>query len=504
MAVLRLVFISVLLALSARAVEIRFVPAASEGTVSLGIFDASGQLVRLLCDEWPMANFSVGLNGLSTEWDGKDDSGKPVAPGTYRARGFVVGPIDVQGEAIHFNGWIDSEDAPPIVSVAATCLLPGGDMLIAARLVGNKGALFRYSPQGTKLWQTLATEALAAPVENVRLAAAEGRGFVLLDKKIRALDLASGKEIPVSLIAGDTLDIAARDGRLAVLRAEGIEVFSAADSAKLPGLDAPPVRPVSFALLDGDSAVVAGEDGSLWLHAGEWKRLDVPERNKVRILTAGRGKTFWSIELNDAGSPVVAQYSPEEGRLAEWISPEAGAPEDLSASTETDYFSAVFAGPESERTVAIRRKEGGGWELVTDKTITSSDSFGWAGGKLSAVSGDLPSGINVDLRDNPLDPAAPRALVLNAAADGNGTGLSTPDGLPLVRVSDEPSFVRVMVVPGAVAGTAHFYQGDGASVQQYRLGNLADITAFDAGTIEMEGGAEKPPPPEQEVAEPTP
>lgn len=504
MALLRLAFLLFALAASAHAVEIRFVPAASEGTVSLGVYDASGKLVRLLCDEWPIASFPPGLNGLSTEWDGKDSAGQPVPAGTYRAKGFVTGNVGVQGEAFHFNDWVASEDAPRVVSVAAAGLLPEGDMLLAARLAGDKGALLRYSPQAANPWQTLATEPRAAALENARISVAADRLFALLDKRIRAIDLATGKEIAVPDLAADTVDISARDERLAVLGGDGIFIFGAADFAKRAGWPLPLVRPIAIALLDGNAAVAAGEDGSLWQGGAEWKRLDVPEGNKVRALASGRGGTFWALEQTGGGSAAVAQYSPEEGRLAEWISSGPGEPVGLAASTDADFFCAIFEQPASERTVAIRRKEGGGWEVVADKTITASDSFGWAEGKLSSSSGDVPAEITVNLRDNPLDPGGPRTLLLRAAAVGDGTGLVTGDGLPLVRVSGESGFGRLLVVAGATPETAQFYQGDGACVQQYNIANLGDMTAFDAGTIEMEGGAEKAPPPEEDPETPTP
>ncbi len=39
-------------------------------------------------------------------------------------------------------------------------------------------------------------------------------------------------------------------------------------------------------------------------------------------------------------------------------------------------------------------------------------------------------------------------------------------------------------------GTARFFQSDGACVEEYAIANLADIIAFDAGVIAMEGGHE--------------
>ena len=139
MAALRLIYALLLFATAAYAVEIRFVPPSAEGTVSLGIYDNAGKLVRVLCDEWPIANFSAGLNGLSTEWDGKDSGGQTVAAGTYTARGFHMGEVAVDGEAFHFNGWITTEDAPRVVSVGAVGILAGGDLLLAARLAKEAG-----------------------------------------------------------------------------------------------------------------------------------------------------------------------------------------------------------------------------------------------------------------------------------------------------------------------------------------------------------------------------
>ena len=480
MALLRLTVFVVAFALAAaRAVEIRFVPAIPEGTVSLGIYDQSGKLVRLLCDEWPVDRFTAGLNGLSTEWDGKDAAGQPVPAGVYRARGFVMGDVGVEGEAIHFNDWITSDDAPHVVSVGSVAILDG-DLLLAARLVGDTGALLRYSPSAAQPWQTLAKESIPDAVGKVKIAAASGRIFMLVDGKLRTLDAATGKEVSVPPLNVQPLDISAHDERLAVLSPDKLTIVGVSDFSKRAEWNLPAVRAVGAALLQGESAVVVGEDGSLW-HGGEkWSRIDVPDETKVLSAAAGREGTFWTLEQKPSESPIIAQ-SPVE-----------------------DCFAAVFEGTPVQRTVAIRRGAGGGWELVADKTITASQGFGLAGGKLAPSSPDLPAEIVLNVAENPLDPSAPRTLAVRAAAFDGGTGLVTTDGLPLVRISAEPGFARLMVAPGSLPGTAQFYQGDGACVEQYDISNLGQIAAFDAGTIEMQGGAEKPAPPEEEIPEPSP
>jgi hypothetical protein len=66
-----------------------------EGPVTMGIFSSKGDLVRLLSRDAPVDSIPAGLNGLIMTWDEKDASGKPVPPGTYRARGLVHGPVSV-------------------------------------------------------------------------------------------------------------------------------------------------------------------------------------------------------------------------------------------------------------------------------------------------------------------------------------------------------------------------------------------------------------------------
>src|SRR3954471_10165426 len=94
-------------------VQITFLPPPMEGTVSLGIYNKAGKLVRALKREAkPDKDFVVGLNGLITIWDGKDDKGAPAPKGVYSVRGYMVHAIEVSGEAFHCNDWITADDAP--------------------------------------------------------------------------------------------------------------------------------------------------------------------------------------------------------------------------------------------------------------------------------------------------------------------------------------------------------------------------------------------------------
>ena len=64
-----------------------------EGTISLGIYDQAGKLVRVLHQNAQLNDFTVGADALVTRWDGKDDGQQDLPSGRYRGRGYMVGPL---------------------------------------------------------------------------------------------------------------------------------------------------------------------------------------------------------------------------------------------------------------------------------------------------------------------------------------------------------------------------------------------------------------------------
>jgi hypothetical protein len=86
----------VLSAAPARTIRISFLPPPLEGTISLGIYDANGQLVRVLHQESELDEFTVGADALVTKWDGKNDDGEDLPSGKYHARGFLVGHLKIE------------------------------------------------------------------------------------------------------------------------------------------------------------------------------------------------------------------------------------------------------------------------------------------------------------------------------------------------------------------------------------------------------------------------
>ena len=79
-----------------RSVRISFVPPPMEGTISLGIYDKNGKLVRVLQQQAQLNEFAVGADGLVTQWDGKNDDEQDLPSGKYHARGYMIGSLKLQ------------------------------------------------------------------------------------------------------------------------------------------------------------------------------------------------------------------------------------------------------------------------------------------------------------------------------------------------------------------------------------------------------------------------
>src|SRR2546423_6244772 len=117
-----------------RSIRISFVPPPQDGTISLGVYDAKGKLVRVLFREADINEFNIGSDSLSTTWDGKDDAGENAPPGKYSAHGFVVGDLKIEGVGFFFNDWISSAEGPRFSRIRSLAMRDE-NLLLAVDLV---------------------------------------------------------------------------------------------------------------------------------------------------------------------------------------------------------------------------------------------------------------------------------------------------------------------------------------------------------------------------------
>jgi hypothetical protein len=251
-----------------------------EGTLSMGIYDKKGRLVRVLHREATEKNFTVGLNGFITKWDGKDDEGRALPAGTYAARGFAVGAVSVDGVAIHGNDWIEDDDSARPVSVAeirargleaveVVLKTSGADRLetipltppkpdaapaeFTARITEGKVAIVRGEETRDFPLAERETALDAAPGAGERLwlvvksaGGSDVRQYALDGEFLRRLAYAPGEPQPRRLVASRGNDqIVLLEENAGVQR---VRVLNRSDEAPPPPADpaAPPAEPASL------------------------------------------------------------------------------------------------------------------------------------------------------------------------------------------------------------------------------------------------------------------
>ncbi len=122
-------------------VALRFALPPMEGTISLGIYDHDGKLVRMLHREDAISEFTAGQDALETVWDGNDDEGNPLPNGKYGARGYVVGDLKVEGIDYFFNDWV-TDDKSPHIRHLWQLGMENGELRVNAELADGKKTTF--------------------------------------------------------------------------------------------------------------------------------------------------------------------------------------------------------------------------------------------------------------------------------------------------------------------------------------------------------------------------
>jgi hypothetical protein len=135
-------------------VRITFLPPPMDGTLSLGLYK-SGKLIRVLhAEATAEKDFTVGLNGLITHWDGKDDAGNPAPAGKYSARGYCVGALEVEGVAYHGNDWMTDDASPHIREISELAMTPDDELLATGKLADGATVTLHISQDGTAKVET--------------------------------------------------------------------------------------------------------------------------------------------------------------------------------------------------------------------------------------------------------------------------------------------------------------------------------------------------------------
>jgi hypothetical protein len=488
-----------------------------QGRISLGVFDSAEKLVRTLCVGAAETDFSVGLNGLITTWDGKDDDGKPLPAGKYHVRGYLVGnALKAEGVAYHFNDWIYDEKSPRITQIEDFRRLPGGFVVLAEVLGSKQSVAFRFDQLRGILWTNLLNAAAPAsepllPGQGSRagLPLVEFAGAPRLSSSVTDRMLAATDQYAAVLLSGGLHLVRMDDGTTVKTQPDGFvhascmdasdDVLILAASEGIAKMTLPALAPVSeektpvafdALAVDGERMLAASSSGSeVWESKdAQWRKL--PLVAAVSSLSFGLEGTFW-VTATDAenGSPFTGQFD-TEGELLRAYRDEF-SPVKVRASTGIEEIAVLETSGSAQRLRVLSLDQSdpdapGDWAIAFEKTIRDCRRFGIVDGKLAPDAGAAPQTdqVNITLATGGLTPSAP-TLAVRVTFDQTGLWLQARSGLRLAFLANQPNVRRValLLAPGKKFLTV--YAGDGAVVAEYGVRGLGNIVEIDAGEVEL-------------------
>lgn len=274
-----------------------------EGTISLGVYDKSGKLIRTLAQYAPVSSFQTGLNGLIAAWDGVTNEGTKAPPRQYEVKGFVVGKMKIDTPKFHFNDWVERSDSGPFpTEIFSIFCAPRGDLLVLWNALSGAQQIASYRNFQFLKWIT-SLENFSSPQTPLAAKAAQS-----------ALLFAGLYEGEISVIHGDRFSsFSLENGALnascitlpfsptAACRKESKLLLASADKLlgiTTSGVEWPLADPLPHRITDifatSEGFLVLTEEGLVqeW-NDGSWHRIPLPVLAKK--IAPGYGNTIWLI-----------------------------------------------------------------------------------------------------------------------------------------------------------------------------------------------------------------
>lgn len=464
-----------------------------DGLISLGVFDAKGKLVRVLEVLTPMENLTVGLNGLIMEWDGRDQSGKPAAPGKFFIRGwFIPADLVVEGEAFHFNSWINSEGIPPVASMNAIVPRAEGGFY----LIGKEAGTQQPSYWAADYEGVLGTTRALPP------------GSTFLGGNSRAFVLARGNSTETLFfqpeehrITGNFSKPAAAAaggaGIMALLVDEGrgVEVVSESDPSVLQYRVSLP-KPAKALAICADG-VLAASESEVWF-AKNAPPVSIPlgEILSIFSIASGPENSFWVAAKSPNYGVVVRNYDLTGELLRELkMVGDNGETTIFSDGRGLQFFllgrtgsiealSEYRAKEEPEQSsqdpsVSVTKE----WEIFLTRSIEAAEKFGFENGEASAA-GSSSDSIKIHLAESEFSSGV-GSLILKPKIADSGVWLQAEDGLDLFAVWDEGDVNRVALSRGDSPDSLKILIGQPSYAAGFSITGLRKIVPLDAGEFEV-------------------
>jgi hypothetical protein len=435
--------------------QITFLPPPMEGTLSLGIYDKKGKLVRVMAREATEKDFTIGLNGLITFWDGKDDAGKVMPAGLYSAHGYCAGAIEVEGVAFHDNDWMLDDDSPRLRKITGL-----------SRVIGPMGEL-----------QFDAETSTGAAVQ-VTCDALKGR-----------------------ILKVDPVQSASREAAID---------YGTPKPGDAPGETEQQIGGKSLAGTEKGALGFGIRKGKLFRRTDAgWEELKISTIENASAITLGESaekdvQNLWVIDQTAQGpqvKEVELKGASTDGELKRRLVIEAGEPGPTKvASGPGEILALLEEKPGQQRIRTLRLEETtptdspsekiSQWKIMLSRSIFSSDTFAAVKDLLHRPDGKPfkpDPEFAVHLISNPLIKEQATTAHVSIGFNDKGSYLQSIDGLPLRRITETPGLKWTVIGREGSGKHLTIFQSDGALVEEFKARGLAAMMAFDAGEYEWTG-----------------
>jgi hypothetical protein len=454
--------------------QLMFLPPPVEGTISVGVYDNRGKLVRVVKKGADIDSFKSGLNGLLIDWDGNGDDGKPVAQGKYFARGVLVGSAKVAGVAFHLNDWATPDSSTHISRILSVALLPGKTI---AALVGEGGAellIVNADKNETKKFG-LGSKLSRLKSDGERLFGLGTDGLIDVDAATGTCTNALSAPGLLDADQFNTRTIAVTNSAI-YLRSNGTEQNVANDME------------ITRCALLSNTAVLASEQGKFWqISNDQVKPLEGIAPGEVFDLAAGKNDTVWLL-IQSSGTLTLRQIDLSGNAIQEFALPaDLQSVRHFSANRADDTLLLEADEPGRQRTLGIQFVDSHSaqsvWGKWFERELTNFQYFDVRDGKVVPTSNkSYSTPVAVRPENNPLDNTRQANFQLVAAQQPDGVWIETVDGLPLLPVSQNTKSVQIKWVPDGTSAMRIFVS-DGSVVEEFRASGLQDLYRFDAGAF---------------------
>lgn len=423
-------------------ISVQLTPPPFEGTVSAGVFDSQGKLVRILLKDADPKTLPAALNGWILSWDGKKSDGSEAPAGKYWIRGVVVGDVKVEGEAWHFNDWIDPEhpESAPVKTEDVE-FLPGGGLRITQIDETGKTRLNELNKDGKIVQSQVLESGKPAPIH----------GFVGRGNDLLQIDPTTGGETKIATLPFPIALVATRGQT--VLVSDGAKVFQWHDQTlvEVPAVIGGKIRDLTV-----------GKEGGFWVavdtgKGAELRSYDLAGGFDRQLPADPQAVPIEHITVSDDDQTLALIGRNDSSEVVRVLQVTKAPP---SASTSSDIVLVSY------------------WKTIFQRQIARCQTFGIDPATEKPIAkGDLPPAnpIEVALIENPLEPDKKEVLKLRARSVENGVWIVTESGLPLIPVTTGEQTDRFVLIPEKKPGVARLFVLQYGAVAEFTISSLEQL-----------------------------